>query len=178
MQEKISKVLARLKEAKISASKIENELNLSNGVLGKTAKGLKGLSEKNFQKVLEFFYEKTGETEAFFEEKNNVKNDVFFDEKIEENFDEKNGENFDEKNTPFYQEEKKHIKENKINFSDWDDMLSEFKKITDGNSEKSKIQKQLQELQQSAKTSSRLNARQRDGIISRCNNYLSGNWKI
>lgn len=59
MQTEISNVLAKLKELKIGASKIEADLSLANGVLGKTAKGIKGLSEENFKRVMNYFYEKT-----------------------------------------------------------------------------------------------------------------------
>lgn len=54
MKEEISNILSDLKEIKIGASKIEKDLSLANGVLGKTAKGLKGLSVANYEKVINY----------------------------------------------------------------------------------------------------------------------------
>lgn len=62
MQQEISKILEVLKEERIAASKVESELGLANGVLGKTAKGAKGLSVENYEKVLSYFEKVKGVT--------------------------------------------------------------------------------------------------------------------
>lgn len=60
MKDEILKIVVALKAMKISVSKIESDLGFSNGLIGKASKGNTTLSEEKFEKLKEYFTEKTG----------------------------------------------------------------------------------------------------------------------
>lgn len=53
-------------------------------------------------------------------------------------------------------------------------LLRVFNKLVEGNPSPKSISQELEDLKASAETSSDLNARQKEAIIDRCNNYLKG----
>ena len=60
----------------------------------------------------------------------------------------------------------------------WDSMLKVFKKIIEGNPSPESVKDDLAALSESAKNTGILTARQVEGIVDRCNNYIKGNWGI
>lgn len=72
------------------------------------------------------------------------------------------------------------VKEPKISdkacIAEWETMIGIFNKIISGNPAPEKVKSTLLELINSANTSSLLTPRQREGIYSRCHNYINGDW--
>lgn len=66
-KDEILKMIIALKVVKYPVSKIESELGLSNGLIGKAAKGSTELSEDKFIKLVNFFNEKLGINEPIKE---------------------------------------------------------------------------------------------------------------
>lgn len=59
-KDQITAMLVALKAIKIPASKVEKDLDFSNGLLGKAAKGNNDLSDEKFNLLEKYFKEKTG----------------------------------------------------------------------------------------------------------------------
>lgn len=53
-------------------------------------------------------------------------------------------------------------------------LLRTFNRLVDGNPTPKSISQELEDLKASAETSVELNARQKEAIINRCDNYING----
>lgn len=81
MKDEILKIIVALKAQKIPVSKIESDLNFSNGLIGKAAKGITELGQDKFEKLEHYFKEKTSISKSPVEKTKLVVDNVGIKEK-------------------------------------------------------------------------------------------------